>query len=180
VDLLHNLRLLATYNEWMNSRLYTVASELSVAILKENKHAFFGSIQNTLNHLLVGDILWLKRFAQHPAQFSALDFIRQLPPPTALDQLLYEDFAAQFEQRKIIDAVIIKWLAQLTATDIDTDLTYQNSKGLTFTRNLGSLLTHFFNHQTHHRGQTTTLLSQCGIDVGMTDFLAVIPNAVEK
>ncbi len=30
---------------------------------------------------------------------------------------------------------------------------------------------HFFNHQTHHRGQATTLLKQLGKDPGVTDYV---------
>lgn len=180
MSFLTNLRLLATYNQTMNTRLYQLASELSAATLKENKHAFFGSIQNTLNHLLVGDILWLRRFAEHPLQFSMLSTLDALPSPTALDQLLFEDFSLQFEQRKKIDTLIIAFIEELSETDLATNLYYHNTKGLPFTRNLGSLLLHFFNHQTHHRGQTTTLLSQCGIDVGVTDFLAVIPDLTKS
>ncbi len=43
-------------------------------------------------------------------------------------------------------------------------------------RNFFSLVMHFFNHQAHHRGQVTTLLSQTGIDIGVTDLLALIPD----
>ncbi len=176
MNLLVNLRLLATYNQTMNARLYLLAGELPAAVLKENKGAFFGSIQNTLNHLLVGDILWLNRYAKHPAQFSALAALDQFPIPSALDQLLFEDFAEQSAQRTKLDAIIVAFVEELSATDLTTNLHYHSTKGVPFTRNFGSLLLHFFNHQTHHRGQTTTLFSQCGVDVGVTDFLAVIPN----
>ena len=177
--LLTNLRLLANYNQTMNARLYQLASGLPVAVLKENKGAFFGSIQNTLNHLLVADLIWLRRFEKHPAQFSALTALDQFSVPTALDQLLYEDFALQFERRKNLDALIVAFVEALSENDLAVNLHYRSIKDLPFTRNFGSLLLHFFNHQTHHRGQATTLLSQCGIDVGVTDFLALIPDLTE-
>ena len=171
------MRLLAQYNQAMNRQLYSLASQLPVEQLTENKGAFFGSIRNTLNHLLVADITWLRRFAKHPAQFAALRALDTFPAPTTLDQLLFDDFAEQFAQREQLDAIIIAWLNDLTEADIDTAFAYQNMKGLTFTRKLGDVLLHFFNHQTHHRGQTTTLLTQCGIDIGVTDLIAMIPEA---
>lgn len=176
MGLLNNLALLAQYNATMNERLYKLASELPSEILKENKGAFFGSIQATLNHLLVGDLTWLNRFSKHPSQFTALTALSQFPVPTALDQPLYEDFDLQFKQRTTLDAMIISFVGQLTAQDLDNDFHYQNFKGLPFTRNFGSVLLHFFNHQTHHRGQTTTLLNQCGVDYGITDFIVFIPE----
>jgi uncharacterized damage-inducible protein DinB len=38
---------------------------------------------------------------------------------------------------------------------------------------------HLFNHQTHHRGQASTLLSQAGVDIGETDLLALIADEPE-
>jgi len=32
------------------------------------------------------------------------------------------------------------------------------------------LVTHLFNHQTHHRGQLTTLIKQLGYEPGITDL----------
>jgi uncharacterized damage-inducible protein DinB len=46
-------------------------------------------------------------------------------------------------------------------------------------KNFGSLLLHLFNHQTHHRGQVTTLLSQLSIDIGVTDLLECIPDQAQ-
>lgn len=44
------------------------------------------------------------------------------------------------------------------------------------TRNFGELICHLFNHQTHHRGQLSTLLSQLELNLGVTDFLIDIPE----
>ena len=54
------------------------------------------------------------------------------------------------------------------------DLSYKNMSGVDSSRNFGELILHFFNHQTHHRGQVSTLLSQHGIDIGVTDLLSLI------
>lgn len=75
--------------------------------------------------------------------------------------------------------MIINWVAALTDDELSTTLSYHNTKGVASKRRYSSLVVHFFNHQTHHRGQTTTLLSQAGVDVGVTDLLALIPEEVE-
>lgn len=72
--------------------------------------------------------------------------------------------------------LITAWAGALCDTDLDHPLHYANMKGATADRNFFSLVMHFFNHQTHHRGQVTTLLSQAGIDIGVTDLLVPIPH----
>jgi uncharacterized damage-inducible protein DinB len=166
---------MGSYNQWMNARLYESANKLPVAVIQEDKKAFFSSILGTLNRIMVGDILWLKRFAMCPSHPQALDLVRQLDTPTALTQILYEDFSLLTEMRTKLDSAIVMWTNELTEQDLETDLTYANTKGIVSTRPFGFLIMHFFNHQTHHRGQVTTLLHQEGVDVGITDLLALIP-----
>lgn len=168
--------LMAQYNQWMNSRLYETAMRLSSDELSADRNAFFGSIIGTLNHLVVADTIWLKRFATHPAKFAALQLIRGLPAPERLDQLLFADINALAEQRSTIDGVIKEWTASLTEQDLDHVLQYANMKGIVFRKNFFSLVIHLFNHQTHHRGQATTLLFQAGVDPGVTDLLMIIPD----
>lgn len=168
--------LMATYNEWMNAKLYEAAGSLPDETLTADQKAFFGSILGTLNHLVAGDTIWLKRFATHPANYPALAPMRQLAVPKSLDQRLFTDFQRLSEHRKWLDGVITAWARSITETDLDHILSYANMKGVTTNKSFFSLLMHFFNHQTHHRGQVTTLLSQAGIDVGITDLLALIPN----
>lgn len=167
---------MSQYNQWMNNKLYQAASQLSEETLSEDKGAFFGSILGTLNHIMVGDIVWLKRFSTHPANHSTLDFIRATEKPTSLNQILYSKFPELATERKKLDEAIANWCNQLTESDLEHHLAYKNMKGQPAVRRFGSLIFHFFNHQTHHRGQVTTLLSQEGVDVGITDLLELIPN----
>ncbi len=167
---------MAEYNEWINTKLYEVAMGLPGEELIADKKAFFSSILGTLNHLVVVDTLWLKRFATHPAQYPALERVRNLPNPTSLDQLLYTDIQSLAKHRRSLDQVITEWAYSITDHDLNHVLQYVNIKGVAANKNFFSLLMHFFNHQTHHRGQATTLLSQANVDVGVTDLLALIPN----
>jgi len=75
-----------------------------------------------------------------------------------------------------MDSVIKEFADELTDSVLSTSLTYTNTKGERFSKNFGHLVQHFFNHQTHHRGQISTLLNQAGIDLGVTDLLVGIPN----
>ncbi len=168
--------LMAEYNEWMNAKLYDAAAKLPVAGLAKDCGAFFGSILGTFNHLVVGDTIWLKRFAAHPSNPVALDPVRALPQPSALSEVLFTDLGELKARRQLIDAAIKEWAASLTDADLTHVLHYANTRGVKSQKRFSGLVTHFFNHQTHHRGQATTLLFQAGQDVGVTDLLALIPN----
>ena len=130
----------------------------------------------TLNHIMVGDILWLKRLGTHPAAHRSLEPVRRRERPSSLDQILYRDLTSLSEERRALDAIIIAWAGELSLADLDHVLEYHNMKGQPFRKLFGSLVLNLFNHQTHHRGQATTLLSQAGLDVGVTDLLALIPE----
>lgn len=174
-DSVHLLQLMADYNAWMNQQIYHSASELSAEQRDQDRGAFFGSITGTLNHLVVGDIIWLKRFAGYPPFAERLFALDNYAAPKSLDQIWHHDFASLRQTRVHLDQVITHWAQSLRAEDLAQAFEYTNSKGITSQRRLGHLILHFFNHQTHHRGQVTTLLQQAGRDVGMTDLLAKIP-----
>ncbi len=176
---LDQLQLLARYNEWINARLYQSAAKLSDAELALDRQAFFGSIIGTLNHIVVGDTIWLSRFATHPARHAALDPIRQAEIPSTLSEFAFTDIASLHRHRQQLDQIINRWVAQLSEEDLDHTLHYQNMKGIAGAKNFASLALHFFNHQTHHRGQVTTLLTQAGQDVGVTDLLVLIPDEIK-
>jgi uncharacterized damage-inducible protein DinB len=171
--------LMASYNEWMNAKLYEAAGKLSPQELASDRKAFFRSILGTLNHIVVADTAWLKRFATHPAGYGSLDPVRRLPAPVSLDQIVFADFGALCAHRKMLDEVIRRWVEELAEADLPHVLHYANMKGITAQRRFSSLVMHFFNHQTHHRGQATTLLHQVGQDLGVTDLLALIPNEAD-
>ncbi|SDO07356.1 DinB family protein [Vreelandella arcis] len=172
-----DLELMASYNQWMNAKLYEAASQLTPAELIEERGAFFGSIFGTLNHIVVADTIWLKRFATtQTASARTLAVMVDLPMPARLDQVMFDDLPGLKAHRQWLDTVIINWVAALTDDDLETLLSYHNTKGIASKRRYSSLIVQFFNHQTHHRGQVSTLLSQAGVDIGVTDLLALIPD----
>jgi uncharacterized damage-inducible protein DinB len=154
------LRTLSRYNTWMNESLYRGCASLPDAVRREDRGAFFGSIHGTLNHGLLGDRLWLARF--RGGSF----------PVESLDQELYADFEALHRERQRTDAEIAEWVESLTEAALAAPLRFRSivaARERAFP--LWFLATHFFNHQTHHRGQLTTLMQQCGVDPGVTDLL---------
>lgn len=174
-----NVELMAEYNALMNQKVCDSISTISNDILWQDQKAFFGSILGTLNHLMVGDLIWLNRFDMHPNYskgFKALESLTDFPLPTKLKQILYEDKQSFIIARQALDQVIIRFISELSESDFLQTLSYKNTKGDCFSKLFSMLLQHFFNHQTHHRGQVTTLLSQTHIDIAETDLLMLIPD----
>ena len=158
----------------MNKRQYAAAAHLSNDQLTEDKGAFFSSILKTLNHILVGDIIWLKRFSEHPSSIESLSYLREMDNPSKLSSVLFTDLASLKEVREKVDGVIINWVGNLSEDNLNTCMSYTNMAGHSFSKPFISLIHHLFLHQVHHRGQVTTLLSQFGVDFGETDLIEMI------
>src|SRR5690554_3984164 len=99
MNLKNHFELLANYNQWMNAKVYDAATQLSADELAKDRGAFFGSILGTLNHILVGDTIWLKRFATHPSCKDSLRENTTLDNPTSLNQIIFGDIARLTEHR---------------------------------------------------------------------------------
>lgn len=141
-------RMFAGYNAWCNERLYDAASKVPDADYRADRSAFFKSLHGTLNHLLVGDRIWMKRFTGAGEQ------------PPSLDTILYDDFQALREARRSQDVLITRYIAGLDNERLNGTLRYRTVvKPQTIEQSLAPALDHFFNHQTHHRGQAHALLS---------------------
>ncbi|MEQ1508759.1 MAG: DinB family protein, partial [Myxococcota bacterium] len=162
-------RAFARYNRWMNDKVYDAAARLDDEERKRDRGAFFGSIHNVLNHLLVADRIWLGRLAGRTPEpgFLGVDGIR------TLDQELASDFETLRRERAETDAAIDAWVATLSADGLGRTLRMVR-RGETLEVPLWWVVTQLFNHQTHHRGQITTLLHQAGQDVGATDLFAML------
>jgi uncharacterized damage-inducible protein DinB len=151
---------MAAYNRWMNDKVYAACAELTDAERKLDRKAFFGSIHGTLNHMLLADRLWFGRFIGRP--FKA----------ERLNQELFADFTELRAERILTDQDIEGWVQGLTDTQLAGKLRYMSMVNpAPRVYDMWVCVTHFFNHQTHHRGQVTTLLSQCGKDYGATDLI---------
>lgn len=159
---------LARYNAWMNDKLYGLAAKLSDEERRRDRGAFFKSIHGTFNHLLVADRIWLARFTNAPVQDGFMG-----PGIRSLDQELCRDFQQLRRERALTDAELSAWVAELTEERLAAPLGYKRG-GQRHEHPLWWAVAHVFNHQTHHRGQLTTLLTQSGTDPGVTDLVAML------
>lgn len=137
----------AAYNAWANRRLYAAAARLSEAQFRADRGAFFASVCGTLNHLLAADGIWMRRFTGTGAA------------PSRLDVILFEALPELAEARQAEDVRISLYIEGLTEAELTAELRYGNMSGTRFVHPLATVLDHFFNHQTHHRGQVHCLVS---------------------
>ncbi len=152
---------MARYNRWMNERLYEACAGMADAERRRERGAFFRSVHGTLDHLLLADRIWLSRFLGTPS-----------PTVRSLGDELYADFDELRRERARTDDAIDAWIAGLDAERLAGPLEFRSvvaSSDRVLPLWVAAL--HFFNHQTHHRGQLTALLTQCGVDYGVTDLM---------
>lgn len=151
---------LAGYNAWANAKVYDAAAGLSDADYRANRGAFFKSIHGTLNHLLVTDRIWMRRFTGEGETYKTLDLI------------LFDDLAGLRTAREAEDARIVGYASALGEADLAGAIRYARvSTAEVFEQPLAPALDHFFNHQTHHRGQIHALLSGLGASPPELDLL---------
>ena len=151
--------MLSQYNLWMNNKIFTICDSLSDDVRKKDMGAFFGSIHRTLDHILYGDKAWLERLRDNTYT------------PRDINKALCLNWNDLKKDRFIIDNEIDDWVKTLGKKELSKIHTYtSNVDGKQRSVPYWTLVHHIFHHQTHHRGQLTTLLSQLGIDFGSTDM----------
>jgi uncharacterized damage-inducible protein DinB len=175
MDLTTHFKMMAQYNTWMNRSLYDSCATVTDEERKRDLRAFFGSIHRTLNHLLLTDRVQMGRFVGAERTRSVDEHGRPIEI-LSLDQELYADFAMLRREREKTDAMIEAWTAsnEITPEFLAREMMYDAmSAPGRYRVPMWIAVMHFFNHQTHHRGQITTLLIQLGRDPGVTDLMAI-------
>ena len=146
-----HFRMFATYNRWANAAVYDAAAALSDEDLNRDTGAFFGPLTGTLNHILVADRIWLKRFTGEGTA------------PATLDAILHPDLPALRAAREAEDRRIVDWVERLSDEALAGRFSYVTATDMrTISQRLAPALAHFFNHQTHHRGQAHATLTALG------------------
>jgi len=163
------IRTMAEYNAEMNRGLYAAAARLSNDERRQPRGAFWGTIHGTLTHILWGDRQWMSRFDGWPK------------PTTPIKQSsgMIEDFAVLRAERKKADTDISRWANKVDDAWLADDLTWFSgvaNREVTARKRL--LVTHFFNHQTHHRGQVHAMLTAAGQETADTDLFLLVPEIV--
>lgn len=166
----------ARYNTWMNERLLAALATLSEADYRRDLGAFFGSVHVTMNHLMVWDVVWLKRLAERFPHHRELQPLHTRALPAAHDQELCANLAQLRQERATLDAMLEAYAERIGEAEGEQILDYRTQSGARVRKRVDGVLTHLFNHQTHHRGQVTTLLSQLGVDPGDTDLLLTLED----
>ena len=142
------------YNAWANSRIYNAAKQLTDIQRKEDRRGFFKSIHNTLNHILLADLIYRERLEKKPATFKALD------------EILYDDFAELETAHRSNDAWYVEFCDDLAPEELEGSLSFQ-AVGMDtpefFSLPLRLCLTNLFQHQIHHRGQVHHMISHAGL-----------------
>ena len=159
---------MARYNRWQNKQLEELLQPLSWDELTRDRGAFFGSIMQTLSHIYWGDWIWMSRFDGRPG--PGMDGRAGLT--------LFPTLATWSADRFRMDGRISLWANRLDTVDLTGDLTwYSGSSGREVTKPLALLVVHFFNHQTHHRGQVHAMLTATGSKAPVSD-LFLMPEDV--
>ncbi|CTQ56656.1 DinB family protein [Roseibium album] len=159
---------MAKYNAWMTEKSYVASEKMSDAERKEDRGAFFKSVHSTLNHILFADRAWLGRFTGTRYEIKGM----------GVD--LYEDFAELKAAHLAISVDIVAFADEVSPEWLSGMLEWTSGvDGVPRQRPRWLCVTHMFNHQTHHRGQLSTLLTQAGIDLGVTD-LPFTPDLIEE
>ena len=155
-----NFRRLAAYNRWANQTLYEAVGKLSAESFTAPRIGFFPSLSRTLNHILVGDTVWMGRLDGTGA-----------PGITNLDQTLHAEFAPLAKARGAMDERIVAFMDAISEQRLDETLSYRNMAGEPMETAIDQVLTHFFNHQTHHRGQAHAMLSSTEVKPPVLDLI---------
>ena len=167
MNLIAHYQILARYNRIANERLYEACARLSDAEYRKQRSGSFGGIHALLNHILLGDRIWMGRFEGG---------MKATPKPATI---LYDDFPALREARRAEDARIEAFAASLKEEFFDQSLEYVNSAGERHVDPAGLTIAHLFNHQTHHRAQVHVMLSAAGVQPPSLDMhRAIRPDPV--
>jgi len=161
-ELAAHFQMLARYNRIANEGLYEQCAQLDDAEYRKNRQGSFGSIHALLNHILLGDRIWMARFEGGGAT----------TPP--LGEILFDEFPRLRSARREQDARIEAFFTSPPKGFLESSLHYKNSRGVEYDEKTPVAVSHFFNHQTHHRGQVHVMLSQTPVAPPSLDLHRII------
>jgi uncharacterized damage-inducible protein DinB len=162
---------LARYNRETNGALSGLLAALPPSELSKPRGSYFGSIQGLLDHVIMCDINWLRRFRELFGGDEPLNRPRLSPPGhawTTFEFPIFEEFA---RERAVVDAIFEDWIALADTARFGEVLAYSDSHGLPRRYCAREALDHVFNHQTHHRGQVSQILDELGIQHDYSNLL---------
>ncbi len=162
---------LARYNRAANAALEGFLDALGPGEIAKSRGSFFGSIQGILDHLVMCDINWLRRFRDMFPEAEPLNRPRLSPPGHAWTVFSFPDYAEFKAERAAVDAIFEDFFAMADTARFGEVLAYSDSHGIPRRYCFREAADHVFNHQTHHRGQVSQILDELGV---MHDFSNLI------
>lgn len=174
MSLVKTFRMMSLYNLRINEQLMKQCLTLPGEILERDTRSFFPNIISCWNHILFGDLILLRRLASNEiGQLSLQDF-DQFPSPKAPQDVYHTQLNDLALLRKKVDELLINYSNNLTEAECEKFITYTTTEGELMKKCVADVTQHIFNHQTHHRGQLTCLLSQFGVDYGCMDLPVIV------
>jgi uncharacterized damage-inducible protein DinB len=151
-------RLLYDYNAWANHRVLGCCDALTGEQFTRGLGSSFGSVRDTLAHILGGEWIWLERFlGRSPSQL-----------PVAGD---FPNLASLRQRWSVVEQNLLRFVKGLSAEDLTRVEEYRTIDGTAYAQPLWQPMQHLVNHGTYHRGQVTTLLRQLGATPVSTDLI---------
>lgn len=176
MNIVKNFQMMALYNQRINQQLMKHCIAMPENLLKKDTKSFFSSIIHYWNHLIFGDLILMNRLiANEQGTFSAKN-LSCFPTPKTPQDVYSLDISELATLRYQIDDVIIHYCQQLSETTCAQQLSYKTTEGDLVIKRAADVIQHLFNHQTHHRGQLTCVLSQFGVDYGCMDLPIIVPQ----
>jgi len=158
-----DLELLFDYGYWANRQLFGVLSQLSPTQFTQSVAGSYGSVRNTMVHMLSAEWGWLDRCGGTPRG-------------AALDASDYPTLASLVEEWQQVEGYVREFLSKLRDEDLDRSVEFALGKGPKQTMRLGELMYHAANHGAHHRGQIALLVRMLGYAPGNFDMLLYFPR----
>lgn len=154
-------QMMARYNAWQNTQLTAILDTAPQDVIYGDHGVFFGSVFGTLNHILWADTIWLSRFGDFPAPHK----------PGSESTTYSATYTTWQHARRDMDKTILAWAQTVTQADLVAEMTWKSGlTGKTASAPLWQNVTHFFNHQTHHRGQIHAVLTRFGSVAPVSDI----------
>jgi len=180
LSLTDNFRMMAKYNQRMNEQLLTVCEKLTSEQLHQQTNSFFSTVLCYWNHLLFGDLIMLSRLVDNGIVDVEPSILKSLPTAKSINDQFVNNLAELKLLRSRVDEIYVNITQEFTSDCCDKIVSYTTTDGGVLEKTVGEFCQHIFNHQTHHRGQLTCILSQFGLDFGCTDFPMIVSSSVVK
>jgi uncharacterized damage-inducible protein DinB len=158
-------RKLAYNNALANTRLHRACAALRPGEFEAVRVSFFPSIKSTLNHILTVDWFYVDALEGGTLGFKAFDIEE---PFDTLDALSVEQ--NKVDRRIVILCENLNPEALVRVIDLHRGNRIQRERA-------EDVLSHLFQHQTHHRGQVHAMLSGSSVTPPQLDEFIVADDA---